>query len=811
MALRSKIYQLLKQYLDEYLYGFSKEQLEIAIIAGELELINVNFKPTKVNELFLKNQIPFYLKCGLISRLQVKFNYRTLLTAPIDVSIHELFLVFGPILIDSSDAFFAKLEALDVPDSGQFANLSVIYDDSAFESSPGSPLKSHNSSIIIQSLQGIEDSQPKSQSFITRYLMTLVKNLNIKVEQVHIRFEDEIYPYRHPYSITVMLDKFEAKCAENEWFLDDLTRKRTKTPQKGASVKEGKLTNLAVYLTSMSGMLIPNTLWEATLNSPIGIFDAFPASELRNLILSQAESLKQDYSCSLLRPFSIDFCFSTGPEKPFLKFTALSERISATITAPMAECLRNLKEYYQNAQLWWTVHKFRPKDKIITEPRREEETEFMEIARSEIVRAWFYYALTFIKQKIRTNLYDIPDGTQRMNWEEDSPEFSPRKDEQPENEENNGENSSPCKRLSLFEPRIHKVPGIAAQQLGEVIKEYNDTLSVADIENIKSSTTVLVNKPESYFPKLLQFSEIDFKTNGISIDLADHDINLKSSIQVEMLYAKSQTSDVEMLVFLNIDQVGVTVQNTEKGVKILEFGKIANQTPRDRVIESPTKALEILIKYCPSQKQELIGHMPEEFFIEILGRMSEIKLNYSHFALSETLMIYEAFITDLLHREILDADYMRSIEKKNSSLTWKEKFVKKQRQVIHTAIFKKIVLARRLIRRLLEWQGGLKRRLKRLDRLFQPVFFNFRIETGGVNIEFSNSDLEPTSNILLPNGIIELLKNVELTRMGLYGFVIQTREPLRYFYDYLLEISELTSKGLKRIKNRSKSVIYANM
>ena len=50
--LKAKIYDKLKHYFEEYLFGFDKNQLQMSILSGNINLTNVNIKPDKINEIF---------------------------------------------------------------------------------------------------------------------------------------------------------------------------------------------------------------------------------------------------------------------------------------------------------------------------------------------------------------------------------------------------------------------------------------------------------------------------------------------------------------------------------------------------------------------------------------------------------------------------------------------------------------------------------------------------------------------------------------------------------------------------------------
>ena len=48
--LKHQLYPLIESYIKEYLHGFTKKQLEIAITKGELKLQYLNIRPDTINK-----------------------------------------------------------------------------------------------------------------------------------------------------------------------------------------------------------------------------------------------------------------------------------------------------------------------------------------------------------------------------------------------------------------------------------------------------------------------------------------------------------------------------------------------------------------------------------------------------------------------------------------------------------------------------------------------------------------------------------------------------------------------------------------
>jgi hypothetical protein len=70
--LKGKIYDKLKQYFEDYLFGFDQNHLQMSLLTGNINLNNVNIKPDKINKMFQEKSLPIALKAGLISKLNIK-------------------------------------------------------------------------------------------------------------------------------------------------------------------------------------------------------------------------------------------------------------------------------------------------------------------------------------------------------------------------------------------------------------------------------------------------------------------------------------------------------------------------------------------------------------------------------------------------------------------------------------------------------------------------------------------------------------------------------------------------------------------
>lgn len=66
MILTGAVYQYLKHYLSEYLFGFDKDQFKMSLLKGEVNISRANVKPDKVNEILDEHNLPFVIKAGML-------------------------------------------------------------------------------------------------------------------------------------------------------------------------------------------------------------------------------------------------------------------------------------------------------------------------------------------------------------------------------------------------------------------------------------------------------------------------------------------------------------------------------------------------------------------------------------------------------------------------------------------------------------------------------------------------------------------------------------------------------------------------
>ncbi len=95
--LKNSLCPYIEKYINKYLHGFTKEQLEVGVMSGKIGLENLNLLPDKVNEKLDDKNHSFWLKAGLISKISVIASIMNIIgEKPLNVSIDGVDIILTP-------------------------------------------------------------------------------------------------------------------------------------------------------------------------------------------------------------------------------------------------------------------------------------------------------------------------------------------------------------------------------------------------------------------------------------------------------------------------------------------------------------------------------------------------------------------------------------------------------------------------------------------------------------------------------------------------------------------------------------------
>ncbi|XP_053625592.1 intermembrane lipid transfer protein Vps13D isoform X2 [Plodia interpunctella] len=233
---------VLNNYLGKYVENLNTDQLSVALLSGKVELENLPLKKDALRHLGL----PVEVRAGFIGKVQLQVPVRQIRSAPWLIAIEKLYLVAAPVNLDEWDS---TVEA-NIAHDRKMALLDALEAQwrASHEASDGYYATSYSSWL----------------SYGTGLLANIVENLQLKLNDVHIRYEDTITCHPSAFACGLTVESLAAESCDSDWrrgftLLADAD---------GCSFKLLELQQLAVYWDPMpvpQGIFANCTLQELTV------------------------------------------------------------------------------------------------------------------------------------------------------------------------------------------------------------------------------------------------------------------------------------------------------------------------------------------------------------------------------------------------------------------------------------------------------------------------------------------------------------------------------------------------------------------
>ncbi|XP_055691450.1 intermembrane lipid transfer protein Vps13D isoform X2 [Lutzomyia longipalpis] len=332
--LRDLIAWVLNNYLGKYVGNLNTAQLTIALLSGEVELENLPLRRDALRNLGL----PLQALSGSVGKIKLQVPVRQFWTAPWCIYIEKVNVVVGPVNLDEWDAEAEEQADLD------------------FKVARLDRLEAKWRAAREASIEGgyYASSYSGWMNFGTSLVTNIVENLQLKISDVHIRYEDSITVPNQRFACGVTVEWLSAQSCDSNW------RPGIASGQSVASFKLVELQSLSLY-------------WDLLDNHES--FGEVPSSELAAAMekmkfshqyivspVSAQAKLKRDRSENPLRTRS----------RPRLVCDLVLEEVSLSLTDwqynQMVECVRGLDDIakyrrfhllrpthpiHEGARNWW--------------------------------------------------------------------------------------------------------------------------------------------------------------------------------------------------------------------------------------------------------------------------------------------------------------------------------------------------------------------------------------------------------------------------------------------------------------------------
>ncbi|KAM9475939.1 intermembrane lipid transfer protein VPS13A isoform 2-T2 [Clarias gariepinus] len=191
MVFESLVVDVLNRFLGDYVVNLDSSQLNLGIWGGDAILRNLEIKENALSQL----DIPFKVKAGHIGRLELKIPWKNLYTQSVEASLDEVYLLIVP-------------------------TASIKYDAEKEEKQLQEARQRELQRIEETKLKVAEQENPKTEkqdTFVEKLVTQVIKNLQVKISNIHIRYEDSVTNPNSPLSFGVSLQNLSLQTADANW------------------------------------------------------------------------------------------------------------------------------------------------------------------------------------------------------------------------------------------------------------------------------------------------------------------------------------------------------------------------------------------------------------------------------------------------------------------------------------------------------------------------------------------------------------------------------------------------------------------
>ncbi|KAK9746972.1 Vacuolar sorting-associated protein 13, N-terminal [Popillia japonica] len=189
---------VLNNYLGKYVENLNTDQLSIALLSGEVELENLPLKKDAFRHLGL----PLEVKAGFIGKVKLQIPVRQIRSAPWVIVIEQLYVVASPLPVLEWDAVAEEISAQETKLS-QLDNLEVRW---RLENSN----KENNATYYASTYSSW-------LSYGTGLITNIIENLQLKIRDVHFRYEDNVSIPNKAVAIGVTVEALSAQSCNENW------------------------------------------------------------------------------------------------------------------------------------------------------------------------------------------------------------------------------------------------------------------------------------------------------------------------------------------------------------------------------------------------------------------------------------------------------------------------------------------------------------------------------------------------------------------------------------------------------------------
>ncbi|XP_029999909.1 intermembrane lipid transfer protein VPS13A isoform X2 [Sphaeramia orbicularis] len=191
MVFESLVVDVLNRFLGDYVVNLDSSQLKLGIWGGDAILTNLEIKENALSQL----DIPFKVRAGHIGRLELKIPWKNLYTQSVEATLDGVYLLIVPTASIKYDAVKEEKQ-LQEARQRELQRIEETKQKAAEQENP---------------------SLEKQDTFVEKLVTQVIKNLQVKISNIHVRYEDDVTNPNCPLSFGVSLENLSLQTADENW------------------------------------------------------------------------------------------------------------------------------------------------------------------------------------------------------------------------------------------------------------------------------------------------------------------------------------------------------------------------------------------------------------------------------------------------------------------------------------------------------------------------------------------------------------------------------------------------------------------
>ncbi|XP_054980004.1 intermembrane lipid transfer protein VPS13A [Sorex araneus] len=191
MVFESVVVDVLNRFLGDYVVDLDTSQLSLGIWGGDVVLKHLVIKENALSQL----DVPFRVKVGHIGHLDLKIPWKNLYTQPVQAVLEDIYVLIVPSSIIEYDATKEEKQLFEAKQR---------------------ELKRIEEAKQKVAAKGKEQVE-KQDTFMEKLITQIIQNLQVKISNIHIRYEDDITNQHNPLSFGISLQNLSLETTNQNW------------------------------------------------------------------------------------------------------------------------------------------------------------------------------------------------------------------------------------------------------------------------------------------------------------------------------------------------------------------------------------------------------------------------------------------------------------------------------------------------------------------------------------------------------------------------------------------------------------------